>query len=180
MLDSQAQVYQRVIDEGQRHHASPKALLAAVEAVMVDTEGGIIDYHQPDVVGVFSQRGAWGSKADRSDVAKAAGMFFDRARSVQKHHPSKSAEELAYRVQSRPDGARVYSIAAHDAQAVIDAERAGTLTDAVSPHTSGSSKLTKATSRFQRFEREAKAAIAELGKPPVAAPKARHGHPLPR
>ena len=65
-----------IINVGQQLGASPRDIQTALMAAIVESGLRNINYGDRDSIGLFQQRNAWGSHADRLDPVKAARMFF--------------------------------------------------------------------------------------------------------
>lgn len=86
--------------EGVIRNASPRVLLAAMEAAKVESNVNNVPCGDQDSLGVFQQRASWGTAAERMNPAIAAGKFFDPAIKLDGRLPaSDSAGRLAQKVQ---------------------------------------------------------------------------------
>ncbi len=77
--------------------ASPKVLLAAYEAAIVESGVHSLPYGDRDSIGLFQQRDSWGSYAQRMDPAWASRQFLVKA--IRQNEPWMSAGQLAQDVQ---------------------------------------------------------------------------------
>jgi Putative Flp pilus-assembly TadE/G-like len=78
-------------------HASPKVLLAAYEAAIVESGVHSLPYGDRDSIGLFQQRDSWGSYAQRMDPEWASRQFLVKA--VRQNESWMSAGQLAQDVQ---------------------------------------------------------------------------------
>jgi hypothetical protein len=72
-------VLRTVVATGTAMGASPKVMLAAVEAGLVESNLNNCSNGDRDSVGVFQQRPSWGTFAQRTDVAYASRSFLTKA-----------------------------------------------------------------------------------------------------
>ncbi|WP_196942780.1 hypothetical protein [Streptomyces sclerotialus] len=86
---------------GQELEASPKAVLAAFEAALVESGMENLDHGHLDSVGVFQQRPSmdWGTAEQCMNVNYASHRFFERAIEEDEDDPDLTAGQLAQRVQ---------------------------------------------------------------------------------
>jgi Putative Flp pilus-assembly TadE/G-like len=77
--------------------ASPKVLLAAYEAAIVESGVHSLPYGDRDSIGLFQQRDSWGSYAQRMDPVWASRQFISRA--IRQNEPWMTAGQLAQDVQ---------------------------------------------------------------------------------
>jgi hypothetical protein len=78
-------------------HASPKVILAAYEAAIVESGVHSLPYGDLDSIGLFQQRDSWGTFAQRMDPYWASRQFISRA--IRQNEPWMSAGQLAQDVQ---------------------------------------------------------------------------------
>lgn len=80
---------------------SEKVMLAGFEAGWVESRMNSLDCGDSDSVGVFQQRPSqgWGTVAELTDVAYAAGAFFDEAERVEGDLAGSTPGQLAQAVQ---------------------------------------------------------------------------------
>ena len=77
--------------------ASPKVLLAAYEAAIVESGVHSLPFGDRDSIGLFQQRDSWGSYAQRMDPEWASRQFISRA--IRQNESWMSAGQLAQDVQ---------------------------------------------------------------------------------
>jgi hypothetical protein len=77
--------------------ASPKVLLAAYEAAIVESGVHSLPFGDRDSIGLFQQRDSWGSYAQRMDPVWASRQFISRA--IRQNEPWMTAGQLAQDVQ---------------------------------------------------------------------------------
>ena len=77
--------------------ASPKVLLAAYEAAIVESGVHSLPYGDRDSIGLFQQRDSWGTFAQRMDPYWASRQFLVKA--IRQNRPWMSAGQLAQDVQ---------------------------------------------------------------------------------
>jgi hypothetical protein len=100
--------------------ASPKVILAAVEAGLVESNLNNCANGDRDSVGVFQQRPSWGSFAQRTDVAHASRSFLVKA--IARENRYSTAGRLAQAVQASAFPYR-YDTRERQAQTLIAAVR---------------------------------------------------------
>ena len=77
--------------------ASPKVLLAAYEAAIVESGVHSLPFGDRDSIGLFQQRDSWGTRAQRLDPVWASRQFLVKA--IRQNEPYMSAGQLAQDVQ---------------------------------------------------------------------------------
>jgi hypothetical protein len=78
-------------------HASPKVILAAYEAAIVESGVHSLPYGDLDSIGLYQQRDSWGTFAQRMDPYWASRQFISRA--IRQNESWMSAGQLAQDVQ---------------------------------------------------------------------------------
>lgn len=74
--DEQIRNANTIASVGRKLGASRRDIVIALSAAIVESGLRNVHYGDRDSLGLFQQRAAWGSAADRTDPAKAARMFF--------------------------------------------------------------------------------------------------------
>ena len=116
----------QVIAEGKRRGISDKGIKAAVMATLAETDLQNLDGGMDgDNDGILQQRdnGGWGTREDRKDPTRAAGMFYDKLDDFD--YNSMSEAEAAQKVQQSgtADGSN-YAVKAAEADEIIAASNA--------------------------------------------------------
>ncbi|MCW2300648.1 phage tail tape measure protein [Rhodococcus erythropolis] len=116
----------QVIAEGKRRGISDKGIKAAVMATLAETDLQNLDGGMDgDNDGILQQRdnGGWGTREDRKDPTRAAGMFYDRLDDFD--YNSMTEAEAAQKVQQSgtADGSN-YAVKAAEADEIIAASNA--------------------------------------------------------
>ncbi|MGR6521836.1 phage tail tape measure protein [Rhodococcus erythropolis] len=116
----------QVIAEGKRRGISDKGIKAAVMATLAETDLQNLDGGMDgDNDGILQQRdnGGWGTREDRKDPTRAAGMFYDKLDDFD--YNSMTEAEAAQKVQQSgtADGSN-YAVKAAEADEIIAASNA--------------------------------------------------------